>query len=165
VGAYLNIYVGSYMVVPKIDGTIEKKFTSCLNAACKCEKEIQTKFCPECGVKTTEQIKYTPCKISAGNFDDIFDDWHDELYSPHNGGTEIDKNVDFYIPRIENKKDKRKMGIVNIDYNESGGKDLTGINTSSAIILFQIKYKKYIDAIIEDGGNPEFCYGVFTHYI
>jgi len=56
------------------------------------------------------------------------------------------------------------MGIIKVNPNYCGGDDLSKIDIPAAIAYFKEKYKKYIDCIIEDGGEPEFCYGLFTHY-
>ena len=41
---------------------------------------------------------------------------------------------------------------------------LNFLNMSNAINNFKIKFQKYIDAVVEDGGKPEFYYGLFVHY-
>ena len=156
----INLYIGPYMVVPKINGLSKDEWKSCLNTACKCKKHTKDNYCPECGDKITIQSKLIPCKITPGKFDEKFENWSDELYAPHDGGSEISKENDYYI---SNDNDKN-LNIKAVDSYNSVDYNLQDVNMSNAINNFKIKFQKYIDAVVEDGGKPEFYYGLFVHY-
>ena len=163
-GADICLNIGPYMVVPRVNGTRKEEWKSCLNPSCKCKKRITAKYCPECGVLSTLQSKDVPCKYTPGNLEEVSEDWIDDLYNPHAGGSEISNKEDYYLPREEDDDDAKKMGIIKIDPRTCGGDDISKIDIPVAIEFFFEKFKKYIDAIIADGGEPEFCYGLLTHY-
>lgn len=161
-GAYQQIYIGPYLRIPQVDGTITHEQKKCLTEGCISYKHIlKAKFCPNCGVKTTivPQIQKVKCRAFELS-DDEADNWHDIFLFPHNGGCYIEDGYDYLLPNSY----KGLVGVFKIDDNFVGGVDILNVNIANVKEKFVTKYSKYIDKIKADGGEPEICYGMFVHY-
>lgn len=161
-GAYQQIYVGPYLRIPKIEGTITHEDKKCLTEGCvSYKRNLKAKICPNCGNKTTWVPRIEKIKTSGFTLtDDEADEWYDTFTFPHNGGTEIKDGFDYLLPQ----DNKDLVGVIDVDGDFIGGIDLYKCDTLVAQAKFFKKYQKYIDKIKQDGGEPEFCYGVFIHY-
>ena len=153
--------IGTYMIVPKINGFEVESFKKCPNTSCKCKKKLEANFCPQCGTPTEVVTKNNPCKNSV--LED-WDDLHDIFELPHAGGAEISSKFDYYVAIADDKEEEKKLGIVDINPDHSGGDDLSKIDASSAIAYFNEKYAKEIAFIRAAGVEPEICWGLFTSY-
>jgi hypothetical protein len=161
-GAYQQIYIGPYLKIPKVEGTITHEHKKCLTEGCISYKNnLKAKFCPNCGNQTTWVPQIQKVKCSGFSLtDDEQDHWRDTFVFPHNGGSYIEDGYDYLLPN----SDKDLVGIIDIDDNFVGGIDILNVNLLEVKEKFIAKYAKYIDKIKADGGEPEICYGMFVHY-
>lgn len=163
-GAYQQIYVGPYLRVPKIDGTITHEDKKCVTEGCvSYKRNLKAKICPNCGNK----VKWVPRieKIKTSGFtltDNELDLWYDTFTFPHNGGTELKDNFDYLLPQDS----KELLGVIDVDDNFVGSINLLDNSIAIAEIQkkFMDKYMNFIKKIVEDGGEPEICYGMFIYY-
>jgi len=151
-GSHIQIYIGSYLEVPKIDGIQVETYFKCENNDCKVKKK-NGKFCPECGTKSTEHKIEHKVLVSPIPIDD---ELHDVLYEPHAGGAEISKKIDWLLPISD------KIKYHNLDGDDIGGFEYS--NPEEAITAFKEEYADWIKKIEDAGGTPSVKYGTFIHY-
>lgn len=155
--------IGPFMRVPKEKSVEVEIVRKCSNASCKCKKNLQTNYCPDCGNKTESIRKEKPIFVSA--FHDYMDEELYDLFEmPHAGGVEISSKIDFYIAQADNAEEEEKLGIISVDSSDSCGYEMSGIDIPAAIAFFKEKYSAQIEFLRCKNIEPEIVYGLFVHY-
>lgn len=167
-GAYQSIYVGPYLSVNNkmLDSTVTTMV--CGNSECnKHNKKVDSKFCPQCGQPPVKKVEPVKVAFDAQDALNEFDeDYHNDLYFPHNGGSDMFKNKKLVLPNDSEGRPNR----IRIDGDSSGEYPLfpeEGLSKIPAdIAWFEAKFKRYIDHLRSEFG-PENCnlkWGIIIHY-
>jgi hypothetical protein len=157
-GAYQQLYFGPFLEIPRVKGIRTETFKKCENANCKCKKRIESKWCPECGEKTTPQSINHDVLVSA-----IPEDLdYDLLYPPHNGGSDISSKRDWLLPNTV-KGTPFQQYVLRIHENKSGPIEVSN-DADLAIAAFKEYHKDIIKQIESNGGEVFVKFGLFIHY-
>lgn len=162
-GSYQNIYVGPYLIVDDKKIFVAVNRTVCDNGECKnFEKEIKSKFCPECGKETIDKIFQ---QSQEKNISDILysDEFENEMFMPHNGGTDIFKNATIAIPNHSEGRPEH----LDVESRDSGVYPMVSQDAIEAdLVWFKQKFSAILNSIESEFGKSamKIGWGIIVHY-
>lgn len=155
----MSISLGVFLVIPDLVKSVEKTTNKCKTKGCKnFDKEINTKFCPECGKSITVIKKDGKESYSAR---DLFleGDMVDRLYFPDNMGYALEAG------KTIAKSNQRIFGPdVRFESSQGGVYPLMDINQQKDIEEFKESHKREIDHILKNGFQIEYNWGVVLNW-
>lgn len=162
-GSYLNVDLGPYIIAKHINSTYTENKTVCVNTECnKFDKEVKSKFCPECGQQSESKKFERPTKLNAWSFLNN-NDMEDRLIGAHAGGSEIYKDREILTP---NQYMPAELKQIKVDSDFCGDVDLSDcaeLCKSQTDWLLK-EYEKEITALTEAGFEIEVKWGLIMSY-